>query len=128
VIQEVKMKEPKAYVDAYQLSIHLFHRTKNFPKQLRPTLGRKIEEGALTLTQSLRKTFVIPNKEENRLQKIEFLQTASLCLDDIKILIQMSYDLQALNVAALSETTILTREIGKEIGGLVKYYQGKNTK
>jgi hypothetical protein len=122
------MKEPKAYVDAYQLSIHLFHRTKNFPKQLRPTLGRKIEEGALTLTQSLRKTFVIPNKEENRLQKIEFLQTASLCLDDIKILIQMSYDLQALNVAALSETTILTREIGKEIGGLVKYYQGKNTK
>ena len=122
------MKEPKAHVDAYQLSIHLFHRTKNFPKQLRPTLGRKIEEGALTLTQSLRKTFVIPNIEENRLQKIEFLQSASLCLDDIKILIQMSYDLQALNVAALSETTILTREIGKEIGGLMKYYQGKNTK
>jgi hypothetical protein len=37
----------------------------------------------------------------------------------------MSYDLQAINVASLSETTILTREIGKEIGGLLKYYQGK---
>ena len=117
------MKEPKAYVDSYQLTIHLFHRTKNFPKQLRPTLGRKIEEGALTLTQSLRKTFVIPNREENRLQKIEYLKTASLSLDDLKILVQMSYDLQAINVASLSETTILTREIGKEIGGLMKYYQ-----
>ena len=68
------MKEPKAYVDSYQLSIHLFHRTKNFPKQLCPTLGRKIEEGALSLTQHLRKTFVIPNKDENRLQKIEYLK------------------------------------------------------
>lgn len=122
------MKEPKAYVDSYQLAIHLFHRTKNFPKQLRPTLGRKIEEGALVLTQSLRKTFVIPNREENRLQKIEYLKTASLSLDDLKILVQMSYDLQAINVASFSETTILTREIGKEIGGLMKYYQGKTQK
>lgn len=122
------MKEPKAYVDSYQLSIHLFHRTKNFPKQLRPTLGRKIEEGTLNLTQYLRKTFVIPNKDENRIQKIEYLKMASLNLDDLKVLIQMSYDLQAINVASLSETTILTREIGKEIGGLMKYYQGKNAK
>lgn len=122
------MKEPKAYVDSYQLSIHLFHRTKNFPKQLRPTLGRKIEEGALSLTQHLRKTFVIPNKDENRLQKIEYLKLASLNLDDLKILLQMSYDLQAINVASLSETTILTREIGKEIGGLMRYYQGKTTR
>jgi len=119
------MKEPKAYVDAYQLSIHLFHRTKNFPKQLRPTLGRKIEEGALNLTQNLRKTFVIPNKDENRKQKLEHLREASLCLDDLKILIQMSYDLQAINVASLSETTILTREIGKEIGGLLKHFNSR---
>jgi four helix bundle protein len=119
------MKEPKAYVDSYQLSIHLFHRTKNFPKQLRPTLGRKIEEAALNLTQYLRKTFVIPNKDENRIQKIEFLKMASLNLDELKVLIQLSYDLQAINVASLSETTILTREIGKEIGGLMKYYKGK---
>jgi hypothetical protein len=106
----------------------IFHRTKNFPKQLRPTLGRRIEEGALNLTQYLRKTFVISNKEENRIQKIEFLRMASLNLDELKVLLQLSYDLQAINVASLSETTTLTREIGKEIGGLMKYYQGKKEK
>jgi len=84
------MKEPKAYVDSYQLSIHLFHRTKNFPKQLRPTLGRKIVEGALNLTQYLRKTFVIQNIDKNRLQKIEFLKLASLSLEDLKVLLQIS--------------------------------------
>lgn len=119
------MKEPKAYVDSYQLTIHLFHRTKNFPKQLRPTLGRSIEEEALKLTQNLRKTFVLPNKNENIDRKVAYLQEASLSLDDLKVLIQMSYDLKAINVAALSETTVLTREIGKEIGGLLRFFKPK---
>lgn len=117
------MKEPKAYVDSYQLTIHLFHRTKNFPKQLRPTLGRSVDEEALKLTQNLRKTFVLPNKGGNLERKITYLQEASLSLDDLKVLLQMSFDLKAINVAALSETTLLTREIGKEIGGLLKHFK-----
>jgi hypothetical protein len=45
--EEAGMKDPKIYSDLYQVALHVFHRTKAFPKALRPTLGRKLEEAAL---------------------------------------------------------------------------------
>lgn len=110
------MKEPKIYSDCYQTSLHIFHRTKNFPKALRPTLGRKIEESILACLLNVRKASVASS-----MNKSKFLYLASESLDDLRILIQLAKDLEAINIAGFSELSLLTKEIGKELGGFIKH-------
>jgi len=112
------MKRPKIYSDCYQTAIQVFHRTKSFPKALRPTLGRKVEEASLNCLLSVRKASVA--KGANRLKH---LYTASDALDELRTLVQFSRDLHAINVSGLSEITALTKEIGREIGGFIKHEQ-----
>lgn len=110
------MKNPKIYSDCYQATIHIFHRTKSFPKALRPTLGRKIEEASLNCLMSIRKASVSKGN-----LRVKHLLSASDALDEIRTLTQLSKDMQALNVAGFSEVTSITKEIGREIGGFIKF-------
>lgn len=110
------MKKTKVYADSYQATIQIFNRTKTFPRALRPTLGRKIEEASINCLLSLRKAEVA--KKENRMNH---LISASESIDEIRTLIQLSRDLRAINIAGFSELSGLTKEIGKEIGGFIKF-------
>ncbi|MDC1174427.1 four helix bundle protein [Bacteriovoracaceae bacterium] len=110
------MKNPKIYSDCYQLSIQTFHRTKTFPKALRPTLGRKIEEATLECLLSVRKASVTRSNI-----RLKHLYNASDSLDEVRTLVQFSKDLKALNVAGFSEITTITKEIGRELGGFIKF-------
>ena len=110
------MKTSKIYSDCYQAAIHIFGRTKSFPKSLRPTLGRKIEEASLNCLLSIRKAGVTRSTV-----RLSSLYQASDSLDEIRTLIQFSRDMHALNPAGFSEITGLTKEIGKELGGFIKY-------
>ena len=109
------MKNPKIYTDCYQATIQVFHRTKSFPKALRPTLGRKIEEASLSCLLNIQKASL------NKTIRLQSLQNASMALDELRTLIQLSRDLNAINVAALSELLGLTKQIGREIGGFIKF-------
>lgn len=110
------MMAPKVYKDQYQVTIQIFHRTKGFPKALRPTLGRKLEEASLECLLNIRKASVSPPST-----RLKHLYCASNALDEIRTLMQISKELHAINVSAFSELTSLTKEVGKEIGGLIKY-------
>lgn len=96
--------------------LHIFGRTKSFPKPLRPTLGRKIEEASLNCLLNIRKAAVTRSSV-----RLNSLYQASDSLDEIRTLIQFSRDMQALNPAGFSEITGLTKEIGRELGGFIKY-------
>jgi len=109
------MKYPKIYFDCYQAAIQIFNRTKAFPKQLRPTLGRKLEESSIDCLLSIQKACVT-----TREVRVNHLKKASDSLDNLRTLIQFSRDLNALNTGGLSELSTLTMEIGKEIGGFIK--------
>ena len=109
------MKHPKIYVDCYQAAIQIFNRTKGFPKHLRPTLGRKLEESSIECLLSIQKACVTTKE-----LRLTHLRSASDSLDNLKTLIQVSRDLNALQVAGLSELSQLTLEIGREIGGFIK--------
>jgi len=110
------MKRPKIYSDCYQATIHVFHRTKAFPKALRPTLGRKIEEASLGLLLNVSKASV--SKSSYRLKH---LYAASDALDELRTLVQFGRDMQAINNVGFSEISALTKEIGREIGGFIKH-------
>ena len=116
------MKEPKIYTDCYQASIQIFHRTKNFPKALRPTLGRRIEEASLACMINVRKASVAAPS-----QRLKYLSTASESLDELRTLVQFAKDLQAINIEGFSQISGCTREIGKELGGFIKHERSKQT-
>ena len=110
------MAEPKIYADAYQLTVMIFNRTKNYPKVFRSTLGRRLEESSLDLLSSVRAAHV--NKGQTRMTH---LLKASKALDDSRILVQLAKDMQIIPVSGFAEISELSGEVGKEIGGLIKY-------
>lgn len=112
------MKDPKIYSDCYQTAITIFSKTKSFPKALRPTLGRKIEESSLNCLLSIRKAGVTTGDK-----RLLNLYSASDSLDEMRTLVQLSKDMQAMNISGFSEITALTKQIGREIGGFIKYEQ-----
>ena len=113
------MSNPKVYSDAYQLSIHAFNQTRTFPKFHRPTLGRRMEEATLDLTIRLR--FALMASKSERRTRLEHLEVASHCLDELRIVLQLCLDLRLLRPVAYNEMCVLTAEIGKEVGGLKKF-------
>ena len=114
------MKEPKIFADCYQTSIQVFNRTKNFPKALRPTVGRRLEEASLNCLVSIRKASLCAPP-----LRLKYLHVASESLDEMRTLIQFSKDMGALNVTGFSELSGYTKEIGKELGEFIKHEQQK---
>lgn len=119
------MRDPKVFSDSYQFTVALFVRTKSFSRALRPTLGRRMEDHAIEMTQALRKALLKPVKSEETASvgsspRARLLRTASDHLDDLRVLMDLSRDLELLPPASFEELAKLGREIGREIGGLLK--------
>jgi hypothetical protein len=113
------MTQPKIYSDAYQLSITIFERTGKFPRWVRPTLGRRLEESSLDLTLFLRRA--LTTDARNLRARREHLQLASSCIDQIRIEAQVARDLKFLAAAPYQDMCELTAELGRQIGGLLKH-------
>lgn len=111
------MRETKIYSDCYQATVQIFHKTKNFSKAMRPTLGRRIEEATLDCLVNVRKASVVKSAE----QRLKHLNNADEALDELRTLIQLAEDMKELNVAAFSELSKHTKEIGRELGGWLKH-------
>lgn len=111
------MRETKVYSDCYQATIQIFHRTKNFSKAMRPTLGRRIEEATLDCLVNVRKASVV----KSQVQRLKHLNNADESLDELRTLIQLASELKELSVPAFSELAKHTKEIGRELGGWLKH-------
>lgn len=120
------MQRSKIYKDSYQLMIHVFHRTKNFPKFYRPTLGRRLEEGSLDLTQVIAQALMLSaSKNDHDDLRLDLFIKSSMMLDQFRVVLNLSKDLQILNISGYEELTAQPREIGRELGGLMKYLKNK---
>lgn len=115
------MKDPKIFSDCYQMVLTLFHRTQQFPRPLRPTLGRGMEQAALALLLHLKKALMRTKAERTR-----HLERAAVALDDFRLLVQLARDLNALPINGFAEISQQNAEIGKELGGLLKYTKAAN--
>jgi len=115
---------PKVYLHAYNLISTIYEHTRSFPKQLRPTVGRRMEESsvdlALTVLRSLMTSAQKPEAKE------ELLEQASHHLDVIRLCAQISTDQRALTPLGLKQISENTTEIGKELGGLIKYQRNQS--
>lgn len=112
--------KPKIFSDAYQLTVQVFVMTKGLPKAYRPTLGRRLEEGSLNLLCSLDRAMKTSARASAE-RKIEQFRHASDALDEIRVVLQLSNDLGLISHVLLSELSVLTNQIGRELGGLLNH-------
>jgi hypothetical protein len=117
----VSVKLPKVYSDCYQLTLELYRRTKNFPKQFRPTLARKIEDASLELTSAVRKLLL--EKKQQRSQKMSHLGTASHLVEDLKFLTQICCDLELISAGSFGEMSEQISAVGAQLGALTRFYE-----
>ena len=110
------MREAKLFADTYQLCLTLFARTKSMAKALRPNIGGRLEKTCLDLLLSIRIALVSSGPH-----RMKYLIEASRFLDEVKLLIQLAKDLQAISIAGFGELSSLSLEIGKELGGMIKH-------
>ena len=81
------MKDPKIFVDSYSMTLKIFNYTKSIPKVFRPTLGRRLEEDALKLTHTIRKSLLISTKKSKNNDENSRLKNFSFCLKDARTII-----------------------------------------
>ena len=89
---------------------------------MRPSIGGRLEKTALDLLISVRGASRSKNGE-----RLRNLKLASKLLDEIKLLIQLAKDIKVLSVGGYGELCSLTLEIGKELGGFLRYEQKRRS-
>jgi len=114
--------DAKVLVDSYQLTMMIFKKSRSFPKQYRPTLGRRLEDGAINLTLAIRVAVLASGKDRSP-RRARCLAQASEHLDEIRILLQLSHDLEILVTSAYGDLCEMTATVGRQLGGLSKFHQ-----
>ncbi|MBS1983534.1 MAG: four helix bundle protein [Bdellovibrionales bacterium] len=112
--------DPKLVHDAYELSRQVFHRTKSYPKALRPTLGRRLEERSVDLAILLKQACFRQKGIGSGPPRATLLTQASQVLDEVRLLLQLGREMQAIPVGAFGEFSALTDGIGRQIGGFLR--------
>jgi hypothetical protein len=87
-----------------------------FPKNKRYSLGQKIDNIALEIFELLFKSGVVSKD-----QKLETLQNVSAKLDLLKMLVRLARDQKNLSTKAYLDLQAYLQEIGKMLGGWLKY-------
>lgn len=113
--------DSKIVVDSYQLCLIVFKTSRNFPKQYRPTLGRRLEDSAINLVLCSRSASMTSGKD--RARRICFLEKASENLDEVRILTQLIQELKIIPILTYGEICEMTSNIGRQIGSFLKFSQ-----
>ena len=94
----------------------LFHGLLNkFPKNEKYTLGQTIEQTTLDIIKDI---FACSSPE--RLVRKSYLNSASVKLDLLKLLVRLAYDIKTINQGAYLRTQTLLQEIGRMLGGWIR--------
>jgi len=121
---KLQVKLPKVYSDSYALSLNLLKRTQSFPKQFRPTLGRRVEDASLDLCMAAR-GMLLTNKKSGNIKR-SHLQEAVEAVDGLKFLCQVCRDLELISPGGFGEISESLNNVGSQIGGLHHYFSNES--
>ena len=112
--------EPSILIKLYKLYLQTHYCLKKFPKRDRYSLGGKIENTLLDLIE-----FVSVANIQIKTMREPILYRASGKCELLKLLLRLSFDLSLLNEKEYIELEEKTLEIGKMLGGWIKYYRNQ---
>ncbi len=104
------MQLPTVYTKAYHMTLLVMNNTRKFPKPYRPTIGQGMEKASIDLVVKLR--IALMQKNNTNLRPILPI------IDELKVLIQLSYDLKLISHNNFSELGEAIISVGKIIGSM----------
>jgi len=110
--------EAPIFVLWYEFTKWLLSRTEKFPKNIRFTFSQRIENLALDITQDLAVARYASCKAD-------LLNTINLKLDQLRILLRMTHDLEYLDNKGYQHAARQIDEVGKMLGGWSKQRSAK---
>ncbi|HRU02030.1 MAG TPA: diversity-generating retroelement protein Avd [Victivallales bacterium] len=105
------------YQKVYDLTLYSFPIINRFPKNQRFVLGQQIQNCMIDIS----KLIVHANKLRNKKEK---LYEVDIELEKLRFLIRLSKDLRIMPVKKYGNCIVKIEEIGKILGGILKYVQG----
>ncbi len=111
------MGEPKEIIifkKAYELSLEVFRCTKLFPKSQRFLMAGRLEELIIAILEKI----IQANEAQD---KLPVLKELSALLERMRILIRLSKDLTYIDFKKYEILSLGTNEIGRMLGGWIKY-------
>lgn len=109
-----KREDIVIFKKAYELSLEIFHVTRLFPKSQRFLMANRLEEVTLKILEKI--------IQANEIQeKLPILKEVSALLERLRILIRISKDLTYINFKEYEELSLSADEIGRMLGGWIKY-------
>jgi hypothetical protein len=109
-MRENRSTLPIVFQHAYDLAVWYAERTARFPKMYRFTLADRIQEGLLTLVESLQDTTFGKRREES-------FDQAQDTVDRLRLWNRIAKDLRCLDLKQYAFASERIEEIGKQIGG-----------
>jgi len=105
----------KLYQKSYDYLEWVYPVLKNFPKSERHTLVQKIQNTLLDFMASI----VEARKAESSEKSIKALENADMYLEQVKIYIRLSKDLEFLSMGQYKKSSEKLDEIGRLLGGWI---------
>lgn len=109
--------ELPVYKKVYSLILSIFEYTRDFPREYKYTIGQDMKRDALRLVRSIYRANRAQDKKEDL---NEFLDNFEM----LKLEVRLCADLKILPVKKQVEISLLMNDIGKQITGWKKKYQG----
>ncbi len=112
-----KAEPPVIFRAAYDLVLSVYRVVPGFPKSQRFVLGQRLEGEAVDLLAALIEANLTRDKASA-------LERASLGLERLRIFLRLAKDLSFLDFTRYEELTTRTDEIGRMLGGWLKWAEG----
>lgn len=109
-----RVKNLPIYKAGYSLMQIIAERAKNFPRNHRHTIGRKIQDEATELVLCIYKA----NAARDKIDHIERIQEQIMV---VEMLSQLCFDLRIMPHDAYAKIIDITAGLGKQAGGWKKY-------
>lgn len=109
---------PQIHTDAYALSLSLMQESRRIPKHFRPTLARRLEDAAVTMSLSVRQ-MLLTSKDAPEIEK-GHMRTIDRSLEELRLILQMCHDLSVFPASVFGMLSEQVEKVGRQLGGMEK--------
>ena len=110
------MKESPLYARTYDLLLWLIPQTNKFPRVHRFGLAERMQEISFSFQDNL----TAAGKKQFKQDKLEKLREADIQLEQLRIWIRLSRDLELLKVNQYEHLSRMVSEVGRLLGAWIK--------
>lgn len=115
--------ELPVYKLGYDMLISVYHKTSEFSREYKYTLGEKLKNETLDLLTNVYKA----NKSKQG-TRIEYINTARQNIEVVRLLLRISKDLKIIGIKSFVALNVQVEELSKQLASWHKFTAGAHTK